>query len=133
MKKFLVSALLVLTALTSAMADGPGMPISLIKKPKPTDPTPVPVPGIDPLNLTEDDDNFFTLEAALSNYALSLTASSAIVAQVTIVSESGYVLYEQLEVLGNVPTEVSTVGWASGSCTLYITIGDDLYEGSFLL
>lgn len=122
--------LLVLAALTSAMADGFGTPISLFKKPKPVDPSPT--PGNVPLSATEDD-NFISLEAMKTDDIISLTASYATFAQVTIVSESGDVLYDQLEVLGCVPTVIPTSDWTSGSYLLYITVGDDLYEGLFLL
>lgn len=129
MKKFFLLALLVLTALTGAMAAWPSRPISLIKlPPRYVDP----VPGSKPLSVTEDD-NFFTLEAALDDESISLTATAAVFAQVTIVSESGTVVYDQLELLGNEPTAISTDGWASGAYIIYIEIGDDLYEGAFEL
>lgn len=130
MKKIFLSVLLVLAALTSAMADGSGLPITLIKRPAPiTRPQPSP----QPLSLTDEDDNVISLEAMKTDDVISLTASYATFAQVTIVSESGDVLYDQLEVLGCVPTVIPTSDWTSGSYLLYITVGDDLYEGLFLL
>lgn len=129
MKKIFSLALLVLTALTGAMAAWPSRPISLVKQPSRIV---HPAPGVEPLSVTEDD-NFFTLEAALDDESISLTATVATFAQVTIVSESGTVMYDQLELLGNEPTAISTDGWASGAYIIYIEIGDDLYEGAFEL
>ncbi len=69
----------------------------------------------------------------MDDEAISLTATAAAFAQVTIVSESGTVMYDQLELLGSEPTAISTEGWASGAYVIYIEIGDDLYEGAFEL
>lgn len=63
MKRFFLSALLVLGALTAATAGDFGLPISLTKRPhKPVLGISDPRPGIDPLSVTEDDD-FFVLSA----------------------------------------------------------------------
>lgn len=129
MKKIILSALLVLVALTGAMAAWPSRPISLVKQPSRIV---HPAPGVEPLSVTEDD-NFFSLEAALDGEAISLTATATAFAQVTIVSESGMVVYDQLELLGNEPTAISTDGWASGAYIIYLEIGDDFYEGAFEL
>lgn len=129
MKKIFVSALLVLGALTSAMADGFGLPISLSKKPKPKDP----VPGTSPLSATEEDEVCLSLECLLSDGAIFLSASYATFVRISVVDESGTVVYDQMDILGNEPAEVATLGWPSGSYTLYIEVGDDLYEGSFEL
>lgn len=130
MKKFLSSALLVLVALTSAMADGFSIPIGLTKNPLGSHNS---TPGIKPHSLTGEDDSLLSLEAILTDDAILLSASSATFARISVVSESGTVVYDQMDILGNEPTEIATLGWLSGSYTLYIEVGDDLYEGSFEL
>ncbi len=112
------------------MADGYSIPIGLIKNP----PGHLnPIPGIKPHSLTGEEDGQLSLEAVMTDDIIVLTASSAAVAQVTIISESGMVVYSQMEILGSEPAEIATLGWPSGSYTLYIEVGDDLYEGSFEL
>ena len=129
MKKLFLSALLVLTALTGAKAALPSLPILLVKI---NSGITRPHPGIKPFSVTEDD-KFFSIEAVLDDESISLSATAAAFAQVTIVSESGTVVYDQLELLGNEPTAISTDGWASGAYIIYLEIGDDLYEGAFEL
>lgn len=132
-EKIFLSALLVLTALTGAMAAWPSKVVKLIKHSNSVIITrPDLPPGADPLSVTEDD-NFLSPEAALDDESISLTATAAVFAQVTIEDESGAIVYDQLELLGNEPTAISTEGWASGAYVIYIEIGDDLYEGAFEL
>lgn len=129
MKKFFMSVLLVLGALTSAVAEGPGAPIVIIKKPKP----PVsPIPGTRPLS-SEDESDVVLVSANLTDEAVLLYASSATFARISVVYESGMVVYDQMDILGNEPAEITTLGWPSGFYTLYVEVGEDFYEGSFEL
>lgn len=102
-----MSVLLVLAALTSVMADGFGLPISLSKKPKPIDP----VSGTSPLSATEEDEVCLSLESLLSDGAIFLSASYATFARISVVYESGTVVYDQMDIFGNEPAEIATLGW----------------------